>query len=433
MRLTDLAKVVEGKILNIEEDLEVKSFTIDSRSSTQDSVFIPLKGNTDGHSYIEDALKKGSVGYLTEKPLNFKNGILVKDTYQALKKTAIYKRKSIDTVVGITGSSGKTSTKELLNFVLSNFYKTHATSRNYNNEIGVPLTLANTPENTHIAIIEMGAGKVGDIDYLNNIVNPDIGVLVSVGHAHVEKFGSFENIIKGKGEIFNTSHYHVLPFDLLNYYKDKLKKFITFGEEGDIKVYDIRITPEGTTGKVAYKNQVLDLTISIFNKGIFKNIGAVAGVLYHLGLDPIESLKVLKEFNQIQGRGKIIKIGNLTIIDDSYNANPLSVKNAIETLNEIPTVKVLVLGDMLELGEESEKLHRSIAKEILKSDIDYVFLYGEETKYIKQELEGKKYVLHTDKKEIANQLKKLENSSPTVLVKGSRGMKMEEVIEYLKN
>ncbi|WP_028950799.1 UDP-N-acetylmuramoyl-tripeptide--D-alanyl-D-alanine ligase [Sulfurihydrogenibium subterraneum] len=433
MRLTDLAKVVEGQILNFERDLEVNSFTIDSRKSSEGGVFIPLKGTTDGHNYIEDALNRGSVGYLTEKSLNFKNGILVKDTYQALKKIAIYKRKSIDTVVGITGSSGKTSTKELLNFVLSKFYKTHSTSGNYNNEIGVPLTLSNTPENTHIAIIEMGAGKVGDIDYLNEIVNPDVAVLVSVGHAHVEKFGSFENIIKGKGEIFNKAHYHVLPFDLLHHYKDKLKKFITFGEEGDIKVYGIRITPEGTAGKIAYKNQVLDLTIPIFNKGVFKNTGAVAGVLYHLGLDPIKSLEVLKDFSQIEGRGKILKIGNITIIDDSYNANPLSVKNAIETLNEIPTVKVLVLGDMLELGKESEKLHRNIAREIVKTNIDYVFLYGEETKYIKQDLEGKKPVIYADKKEIAYQIKKLENLNPTVLIKGSRGMKMEEVIKYLGN
>ncbi|WP_297889952.1 UDP-N-acetylmuramoyl-tripeptide--D-alanyl-D-alanine ligase, partial [Sulfurihydrogenibium sp.] len=395
MRLSEIAKIVNGKILNLEKDEEIKSFSIDSRKILENTLFIPLKGSRDGHDFIEDALKNKALGYLSERAVSLKNGILVKDTYQALKDIAKYKRQKINTVIGITGSSGKTSTKELTNFVLSNFYRTYATSGNYNNEIGVPLTLANTPENTDVAIVEMGAGKVGDIDYLNEIVNPDIGVLVSVGHAHVEKFGSFENIIKGKGEIFNRSSFHVLPFDLFHHYKDKLKKYISFGEEGDIKVKNIRITKEGTSGLVEYKNEKIDLTIPIYNKGVFKNIGAVAGILYHLGLDPIKNLQILKDFKQPQGRGNILKVGNITIIDDSYNANPLSVKNAIETLNEIPSLKILVLGDMLELGELSEKLHREIGKEILKTNIDYVFLYGEETKYIYDELQGKKVVKHT--------------------------------------
>ncbi|MGC9081382.1 UDP-N-acetylmuramoyl-tripeptide--D-alanyl-D-alanine ligase [Sulfurihydrogenibium sp.] len=433
MRLFEVVDLVEGKPINISKDEEIKEFVIDSRIAKKNSLFIPLKGSRDGHDFIEDALKNQASGYLTQKPLNYPNGILVKDTYQALKKIAKEKRKNIKTVVGITGSSGKTSTKELTKFILSVFFNVHATSGNYNNEIGVPLTLANTPEDTDLAVIEMGAGKVGDIDYLNDIVNPDIGVLVSVGEAHIEKFGSFENIVKGKGEIFNKAFYHVLPFNLLHYYKDKLKNFITFGEDGDIKVFDVKITSQGTYGVVAYKNDQLELTIPIFNKGVFKNVGAVAGILYHLGLDPIKSLEILRDFKQPEGRGSIIKVGSITVIDDSYNANPLSVKNAIETLNEIPTVKVLVLGDMLELGQFSEKLHREIAREILKTDIDYVFLYGEETKYILQELKDKKFVLHTTKENIAKEIKKLEKLNPTVLVKGSRGMKMEEVIEYLKN
>jgi UDP-N-acetylmuramoyl-tripeptide--D-alanyl-D-alanine ligase len=433
MRLSEIAKITNGKILNLQEDREVKFFTVDSRIAKEDTVFIPLKGKRDGHDFIEDALKNQACGYLTEKPLKLKNGILVEDTYQALKDIAKHKRKKLNTVIGITGSSGKTSTKELTNFVLSNLYKTYATSGNYNNEIGVPLTLANIPKDTQIAVIEMGAGKVGDIEYLNEIVNPDIGVLVSVGHAHIEKFGSFENIIKGKGEIFNRSSYHVLPFELVNFYKNKLKKFITFGEEGEIKVYGIKITPQGTSGIVEYKNERINLTIPIFNKGVFKNIGAVAGTLHHLGLNPVKNLEILKDFKQAEGRGNIIKVGNITIINDSYNANPLSVKNAIETLNEIPTFKILVLGDMLELGKDSEKLHREIGKEILKTDIDYILLYGEETKYIYEEIKDKKPVKHTTKEDIAFEIKKLQNLNPSVLIKGSRGMKMEEVIEYLEN
>jgi UDP-N-acetylmuramyl pentapeptide synthase len=208
MDLVQLKKIVNGEFLNLVENKKINRFEIDSRRVKEGDFFIPLKGqNADGHQYIEDAIEKGAVGYFSEKPLNFKNGILVKDTYQALVEVGKHKRNQVRVVIGITGTSGKTSTKELMNFVLSNLASTYATQGNYNNEIGVPLTLANIPQDTDFAIIEMGAGKVGDIDYLGKIVNQDISVLVSVGHGHVGKFGSFENVIKGKGEIFNCGNY----------------------------------------------------------------------------------------------------------------------------------------------------------------------------------------------------------------------------------
>jgi UDP-N-acetylmuramoyl-tripeptide--D-alanyl-D-alanine ligase len=432
MDLVQLKKTVNGEFLNLIENKKINRFEIDSRRVKEGDFFIPLKGqNADGHQYIEDAIEKGVVGYFSEKPLNFKNGILVKDTYQALVEVGKYKRNQVKAVIGITGTSGKTSTKELMNFVLSNLSSTYATQGNYNNEIGVPLTLANIPENIDFAIIEMGAGKVGDIDYLGKILNQDISVLVSVGYGHVGKFGSFENVIKGKGEIFNYGDYSVLPSELKKIYNPKNP--ITYGEDGDIEIRDIKIVKDGTVGVIKYKNDKIGLKIPVYNIGVFKNIGAVAGVLYHLGYDPIKNLEILKDFKSSSQRGEIIKIGNFTIIDDSYNANPLSVKNAIDVLNSMEGFKIFVLGDMLELGEYSQELHREIGKLLNASYIDYIMLYGNETKYVFEEVNDKSRVKHFDNKDdIAENILKFSDLRSVVLVKGSRGMKMEDVILKLR-
>jgi len=433
MDLVQLKKIVNGEFLNLKENKKINRFEIDSRRLKEVDFFIPLKGqNADGHQYIEDAIEKGAVGYFSEKPLDFRNGILVKDTYQALIEVGKYKRNQVRAVIGITGTSGKTSTKELVNFVLSNLSSTYATQGNYNNEIGVPLTLANIPENIDFAIIEMGAGKVGDIDYLGKIVNQDISVLVSVGHGHAGKFGSLENVIKGKGEIFNYGNYSVLPSELKKFYDPKNP--ITYGEDGDIEIRDVKIVKDGTAGVIKYKNDKIELKIPVYNIGVFKNIGAVAGVLYHLGYDPIKNLEVLKDFKLSSQRGEIIKIGDFTIIDDSYNANPLSVKNAIDILNSMEGFKIFVLGDMLELGEYSQELHREIGKLLNASFIDYIMLYGNETKYIFEEVNDKSRVKHFDNKEgIVDDILKFSDLRPVVLVKGSRGMKMEDVILKLRD
>lgn len=432
MDLIKVREIVNGEFLNFKENKKIIKFEIDSRKIKEGGFFIPLKGqNSDGHQYIEDAIKKGCVGYFSEKVLNFSNGILVKDVYQALVKVGKYKRSQLKAVVGITGTSGKTSTKELISFVLSNLVNTYATEGNYNNEIGVPLTLANIPENTELAVVEMGAGKIGDLEYLGKIVNQDISVLVSVGHGHIEKFGSFENVIKGKGEIFNFGSYAVLPCELKRFYNPK--NSITYGEDGEIEIRNIKIVKDGTIGTIKYKNDKIDLKIPIYNIGVFRNVGAVAGVLYHLGFDPIKNLEILKEFKSPSGRGEIIKLNDFTIIDDSYNANLLSVKNAIDILNSIEGFKIFVFGDMLELGDYSMDLHKEVGRLLNISNIDHIMLYGNETKYVYGEIENRSKVKYYDSKDkIVEDLLKFSYYKPVVLVKGSRGMKMEDIIVKLR-
>ena len=436
MKIKELLNILHGTLINPSKNIlerKVQKFSIDSRNIKENELFVPLKGEKfDGHQFIEDALKKGALAYLTEKKLDFPNGILVKNTYKALIEIGKYKRKKLQTAVGITGTSGKTTTKELLKVVLSQYFKTYATEGNFNNEIGVPLTLSNIPEGAEIGIFELGAGKVGDIDYLAEIVNHDIGVLTSVGHGHTEKFGSYENVLKGKGEIFSLPEKAVLPDTLLPFYREKLnrKKYITFGTEGDIRVENVYLTEEGTEGIISYKNEKIKLLIPVYNRAIFLNIGAVAGALYHLDINPVKSLEILENYTPLKGRGNILKKENLIIIDDTYNANPLSVKNAIETLSLLRGKKIIVLGDMLELGEYSKSLHEKIGETIEKSNIDTAIFYGKEMKYAYKKT--KKGIFLEDKKEIAQKIKELaKNEKAYVLLKGSRGMKMEEIIDYL--
>jgi len=438
MLIKEIADILSGEIINLRDpEKKIKNFSIDTRKLESEDFFVPLKGkNFDGHDFIKDAIKKGAVGYLTEKSqCKYKNGIRVKDTLKALREIGKYKRNKIKNVVGITGTAGKTTTKELAKKVLSQFFKVYGTEGNYNNHIGLPLSLANTPEGTEVGIFEMGANKIGDITELIDIAKPDIRVLTSIGIAHTEGFGSLEGVIKGKGEIFKDGKKNVLPYKFLPYYK--LDNYITFGsnDKADIKIKNVRITEDGTVGEILFKGEKIKLKLPIYNRAIFDNIGAVAGILYYLDLNPIKNLKILEEFQPVKGRGNTLKKGNITVIDESYNANPLSVKNAIDTLAEIPAYKIIVLGDMLELGDISEREHHNIGKLLEKKSIDKVYLYGKEIKSTYNVIKGKKDVFHfLNKSELIDRLKddiKNINSPIVILVKGSNSMGMNEIVEAL--
>ncbi len=437
MYLSEIAEITNGKLINLKRDKKVKRFVIDSRKVNNNSFFVPLKGqNTDGHQFIENSIERGAVGYFSEKPLKNQNGILVENNLKALTEIGKYKREKLSKVIGITGTSGKTTTKELLKLVLSQYFNVYGTEGNYNNEIGVPLTLSNIPENAEIGVFELGASKKGDIEKLSSIVKQDIAVLTTVGHGHSEKFGSFKDIVEGKGEIFLNHQFAVLPEFFLPYYEGLLFDYITFGttEDADIKILDVEITNEGTKGIIKYKKEQIKLKIPVYHKSIFENIAAVSGVLYGLDINPISSLKIIEEnFEGIEGRIKNFKIGKVTIIDDTYNANPISVKNAIYTLNQLQGNKILILGDMLELGEFSKELHREIGKEILNTDIQNIFLYGTEVKEIYDFLKEKRNVkLFEDKGKMCDEIQTLLNGTLSfVWIKGSRSMKMEEVVENL--
>lgn len=414
------------------QDIRINKFTIDSRQIKKGDFFVPLKGSRyDGHQFITDALKKGAVGFFTQTAYPHPNSIYVKNTLDALITVGKYKRKKLSFAVGITGTSGKTTTKELLDFVLSDYFKTYSTPGNLNNEIGHPLTLANIPDGTQAGIFEMGAGKIGDISYLVSISEPEIRVLTSVGHGHTEKFGSLENVIRGKGEIFEGGDVAVLPSTVRTFYQHK--NVITFGsdENADIKISGVKINNRGTEGIIHTGKKSHRIQVPVFNMAVFNNLGAVFGVLQYLGIDPEKVIEKIGLFSLPEGRGKVIRHKNLTIIDDTYNANPLSVENAVRTLSMIRGRKIIVLGDMLELGKYSYQKHKEVGKIIGNSSIDTAIFHGDHMRYAYEELKGRKEAYYfEEKKDIANFILRT-NENITVWIKGSRGMKMEQIIHQI--
>jgi len=437
MKVKQLLEILQakGRIPPKMANREINLFQIDSRKVGKGDFFVPLKGERfDGHDFIQDALSKGAVGYFTEKDTPFEGGIKVDNTLEALTTVGKYKRKQLNIAIGITGTAGKTTTKELLSFALKEFFPIYSTSGNYNNEIGVPLTLANIKEGAKVGIFEFGAGKVGDIKHLVKIATPEIRVLTSVGKAHIQKFGSFENIIKGKGEIFEGGEVAVLPYNLKKYYNLD-KKIITFGQEkgADILIKKVSIVRDGTKGVISVRGKDYTVKFPAYNHSLIYNTGILFGIADYLDLDLDRVAKILPKFNLPSGRGKVLYTNGLQIVDDTYNANPLSVENSIKTLSQIPSFKILVLGDMLELGDEGEKLHRDIGKLIANSSIDFAIFHGELMKYAYEEAKkGVKSLYIKDKKLIPQEILKYKDKSPTVWIKGSRGLKMEEVIQMIQ-
>ena len=465
IKLGKLLKLIEGtSSRQFNPKLVVSGFQIDSRIIKKGEFFVPLKGTKfDGHEFIESALRKGAVGFFTEKPeyLSFPNGILVKNTLEALTKVAKYNRRFAGVVIGLTGSAGKTTTKELLKFMLSQFGPTYATQGNQNNEIGLPLTLANAPLGVKYLVLEMGASALGEIRHLISIAKPDIRILLSVGPAHTEYFGSIENVIKGKGEIFEGASQAVVNAELVKYYPDLNEiNTLTFGSrpEANVVVEEVSVNPQGTSAVIRlnldsaqflpfrmriFSGREFRITFPLYNKKIVDNAAAVIAALLMLEIFTPRILSRFSFFPGYQGRGRIIKKGKVTYIDNTYNSNPLSVKNAIETVKDLPGVKILILGDMLELGEKARQYHAQIADLVKDRNQTYLYLIGDLVKHTltRAQTLGLSNVFYypTEEKEraayeiyntISNILR--QSSEPIyVWIQGSRGIKLEEVLNLL--
>lgn len=431
MKLSQIAKITNAKA-KIKKDCFINKFVIDSRNVNVRDFFIPLKGsNVDGHQFIGDAFKKGACGSFSSKKINLENILFVNDTLDALTEIARYKKNFIKTKIAITGTAGKTTTKELLAFSLGKFYEIYFTKGNLNNQIGLPLTLANVDKNYEYGIFELGASKKGDIKYLSKILEQDISIITNVGFGHIAGYKNFKELLAEKLSIIGPSKIVIVNENLKDYIINK--EILTFGYSKcvDAKVLERKLEKNGTYGKIKINNKIFEIFFPFFNLKIIENSCVIFLVFKILGIDFSRLPEIFREFKPLKGRGNIEKIGNLNIIDDTYNANPNSVKNAIATLNKLKGKKILILGDMLELGEYSKEKHEEIGEFILKSNIDKIYLYGEEVKYTYEILKNKKDVKLIDKAKIYEELKKIKENY-FVLLKGSRSMKMEEIIEYLK-
>ena len=440
----------------------VSNISINSELIKKGELFIPIKGKKyDGHQFISRALLKGA-SYSLSTPENYKKFrlnkikkkiIIVKNIKDSLNNLAIYSRKRIKgNILGITGSLGKTSIKEAIYFILKNKLNVQKNDGNFNNLIGMPLSLAKFKQNIDIGILELGMNCQGEIKKLSNICLPDIALITKISSAHIGNFGSLKDIALEKSEIFsglNNSGTAILndtdPYFSILKQKAKLygiKKFIFFGKS---KTSDVSLL------KIEYKkNNKYKIYVSVYGKIIhfllndlaehwIENSLTIISVLSSFGQDPRLFSKEIKNFKAIQGRGKILKINfnkkQFQIIDDSYNSSPESLSSSISFLHRygFKKRKICVLGDMYELGKFSKKFHLSFKKNIKNNKIFKVYTIGKQMKILYDTLSLDVKGKHSgDLEELFINLKELVKSNDIILFKGSRRMNLDKVINKFK-
>jgi len=435
MEVSLIAKVTKGILKGSSDNVKIKAFSIDTRKIQKGEVFIALRGSRyDGHSFIEDAFKKGAIGVISERDLSPPKGkfvIKVESTLEALKNLALYKRKSFrGRVIGIAGSAGKTTTKELLAHLLSLKGRVFKTPGNLNSQIGLPYVIANADLNADFWILEIGASKLGEVKELTKISMPDIRVITALGEEHLEGFGSLENVIRGNGELFynfRKDNYAVIPDYTLEYYTLPRERVLTFGKKGDLRIESLSLSLKGVSVRV----EGLEFFLPIINLGIAQNLLASLGVLKVLGFELKEFTERVKNFKGAEGRMELLKFENFYLINDSYNSNPTSLRNAIETLKALNYPKtIIILGDMLELGEKSRELHTEAGFLIKSLNPYYTLLYGKEMFNAYKLL--KENAFHTTVwEELVSFIKERREifKNALIFIKGSRGMRLERLID----
>ena len=417
------------------------AISINSKKIKKDDIFIAIKGlNFDGHDYINEAFKNGAIAaIISDEEKISKNTILVNDTKKSLADIAsLILMKFKPFVIGITGSNGKTTTKELIKSILDSNYGTNkilATQANYNNDIGLPLTIFNlNSEHSHI-VLEMGMNHPKEISYLANIAPPNFAVITNIGEAHIENFKNREAIANEKKDILRNLKAEgtaILPKDseFFNFLVKDLKnvKVLSFGMRKDADISCELLNHK----KILIKTPKYDLEIKskLLGHNNISNILAAVTCAYQLKINPTKIKEGIENITPIPSRLEL-KEGKkrAAIIDDTYNANPSSFLSAIEVLNEFPGKKILVIGDMAELGENSRIYHQELSRSIKETKIDITLGLGKYTKEIITLL-GRNNTWFRSKDDLVKHLYSCMKGS-TILVKGSRSMKMEEIVKKL--
>ena len=417
------------------------AISINSKKIKKDDIFIAIKGlNFDGHDYINEAFKNGAIAaIISDEEKISKNTILVNDTKKSLADiSSLFLMKFKPFVIGITGSNGKTTTKELVKSILDSNYGTNkilATQANYNNDIGLPLTIFNlNSEHSHI-VIEMGMNHPKEISYLANIAPPNFAVITNIGEAHIENFKNREAIANEKKDILRNLKAEgtaILPKDseFFNFLVKDLKnvKVLSFGMSKDADISCELLDHK----KILIKTPKYDLEIKskLLGHNNISNILAAVTCAYQLKINPTKIKEGIENITPIPSRLEL-KEGKkrAAIIDDTYNANPSSFLSAIEVLDEFPGKKILVIGDMAELGENSRIYHQELSRSIKETKIDITLGLGKYTKEIITLL-GRNNSWFRSKDDLVKHLYACMKGS-TILVKGSRSMKMEEIVKKL--
>lgn len=432
MTIKEILKITHGKIISGEyKNKEVGKICIDSRIIIPNDIFIALKGNkTNGYNYIKDVIEIASV-IITNKKIKLKSKtpiIKVRNTKQALKKIGIYNRKKyIDKpVIAITGSVGKTTTKELITEIFKTKYNVLATSGNMNNEIGVPITLSQINKNHDIIILELGMNHLKEIEKLSKMCKPQTAIITNIGTSHIGNLKTQENILKAKLEITKYLNHGNLIVNGSDFYLNKIK---------ENKKYSLIKTSERNVNNI-YKNDKLYFDINIKNKTYkiefnIPNKYLIENILLAIKVSTIYQIPVnniitaINNFKAPQKRSNIIKLNNnITLIDDCYNASLESIISSLSMLENNEN-NIIILGDVLELGKHTEKIHKKIEEELKKLPNIEVITIGNNTKIIE-------LGTHFDNNsELINYLKTKNLNNKTVLIKGSRNMHLEEIKEFI--
>jgi UDP-N-acetylmuramoyl-tripeptide--D-alanyl-D-alanine ligase len=427
-------------------DATFSQVNTDTRTLVAGDLFVALRGeNFDAHSFLAQATEKNVCGLVVEK---FDTDIklpqlVVKDTLLALGQIAAMNRNAfVKPVLAITGSSGKTTVKTMLADILRECGHVHATKGNLNNHIGVPLTLLQINSEHDFAVIEMGASAIGEIAYLCSLAKPQVTMINNVMPAHIAGFGSIEGVAKAKGEIYQnltTSDTAVINIDdnfapqYLKSVQAKIIKVSLHDSAADCYARNIKSSQDSVAFELNFRSGKVDVIITALGDHSVRNALMASAMAYSVGANLQQIQQGLKNFSPVGGRmSRHIGVKGASIIDDSYNANPGSVRAAIDVLASHKGQTILVLGDLGELGENEKELHASLGEYARSKNIDHFFSLGKLTKYASEAFGSQEGTHHfSERSLLIAQLKKIASSSTTILIKGSRSAKMDLVVSAL--
>ncbi len=455
--VAEIVAATGGRAVNVTAE-SVKSVSIDSRDIAPGALFVAIKGDRlDGHDYVRAAIEAGAAAALVseDRAQEFADlpVVVVPDAFQGLIELAKAARaRSAAKIVAVTGSAGKTTTRETIRMVLAEHGPTHAAIKSLNNHWGVPLTLARLPRDAAYGVFEIGMSAPGEIVPLTGLVKPDIAVITTIAPAHMENFDSLDDIARAKAEIFaglgadgtavvNTDH-PCLEVLRAEAGKAGVAHFVTYGasETADVRITDAAQVGQGMQATIVLPD--VDVPLKLASPGMHRLANATAAmcVARAAGLDPADAARTLAGFREPDGRGAILELGPpgnpLTVIDESYNANPVSMAAALEVFGATATgaARIVVLGDMLELGSESPRMHAELKQLVLNAEPTRVFLVGTEMAHLRDALGGVVDTTHADSVEdIAQALLDSLDYGDTVMVKGSNSIKLHTLVSRIRD